>query len=73
VELGPIERELATVSPFHPRIEVSALREDDLLAPNPLRRLLQRTGWWLDRYDDGPNRFLATAERVPGPLQSQDA
>jgi predicted NBD/HSP70 family sugar kinase len=29
--LEPIERELATVSPFHPRIEVSALREDATL------------------------------------------
>ena len=27
------------------------LREDDLLAPEPLRRLLQRTGWWLTRHD----------------------
>jgi hypothetical protein len=40
------------------------LREDDLLAPDPLRRLLQRTGWWLARHDDGPDRFLAVAERV---------
>jgi hypothetical protein len=40
------------------------LRDDDLLAPGPLRRLLDRTGWWLDRYDDGPNRFLAIAERT---------
>jgi SAM-dependent methyltransferase len=30
-------------------------------------RLLDRTGWWLDRYDDGPDRFLAVAERTsPG-------
>ena len=34
------------------------LREDDLLAPDPLRRLLQWTGWWLARHDDGPDRFL---------------
>jgi SAM-dependent methyltransferase len=40
------------------------LREDDLLAPDPLRRLLQWTGWWLARHDDGPDRFLAVAERV---------
>jgi SAM-dependent methyltransferase len=56
---------------FHPsgRAALAArhgrrLREDDLLAPDPLRRLLQRTGWWLARYDDGPDRFLAVAERV---------
>jgi SAM-dependent methyltransferase len=56
---------------FHPsgRAALAArhgrhLREDDLLAPDPLRRLLQRTGWWLARYDDGPDRFLAVAERA---------
>jgi SAM-dependent methyltransferase len=56
---------------FHPsgRAALAArhgrrLREDDLLAPDPLRRRLQRTGWWLARYDDGPDRFLAVAERV---------
>jgi hypothetical protein len=56
---------------FHPsgRAALAArhgrlLREDDLLAPGPLRRLLQRTGWCLAGYDDGPGRFLAVAERV---------
>lgn len=56
---------------FHPsgRAALAArhgrrLREDDLLAPDPLRHRLQRTGWWLARYDDGPGRFLAVAERV---------
>jgi SAM-dependent methyltransferase len=56
---------------FHPsgRAALTArhgrhLRQDDLLAPDPLRRLLQRTGWWLARYDDGPDRFLAVAERA---------
>ncbi|MET0490635.1 MAG: methyltransferase domain-containing protein [Acidimicrobiales bacterium] len=56
---------------FHPsgRAALAArhgrrLREDDLLAPDPLRHRLQRTGWWLARYDDGPDRFLAVAERV---------
>jgi len=51
---------------FHPsgRAALAArhgrrLREDDLLAPDPLRDRLQRTGWWLARYDDGPDRFLA--------------
>ena len=39
-------------------------RDDDLLASDPLRRLLDRTGWWLARYDDGPDRFLTVAERV---------
>jgi predicted NBD/HSP70 family sugar kinase len=29
--LEPVERELATISPFHPRIEVSTLREDATL------------------------------------------
>jgi ubiquinone/menaquinone biosynthesis C-methylase UbiE len=58
---------------FHPsgRAAVAArhgrrLRDDDVLAPEPLRRRLQRTGWWLDRYEDGPDRFLAIAERVSG-------
>jgi hypothetical protein len=32
-------------------------------------RPLGRTGWWLDRYDDGPDRFIASAERVPGPIR----
>jgi SAM-dependent methyltransferase len=56
---------------FHPsgRAALAArhgrrLREDDLLAADPLRDRLQRTGWWLARYDDGPDRFLAVAERV---------
>ena len=56
---------------FHPsgRAALAArhgrrLREDDLLARDPLRHRLQRTGWWLARYDDRPGRFLAVAERV---------
>jgi SAM-dependent methyltransferase len=60
---------------FHPggRAALAArhgrrLREDDLLAPDPLSRLLQRTGWRLARHDDGPDRFLAVAERFsPSP------
>jgi hypothetical protein len=40
------------------------LREDDLLAPDPLRQLLQQSGWRLTRYDDGPDRLLAVAHRV---------
>jgi SAM-dependent methyltransferase len=58
---------------FHPsgRTALAArhgrrLREDDLLAADPLRRLLDRTGWRLARYDDDPDHFLAIADRVPG-------
>jgi hypothetical protein len=56
---------------FHPggRAALAArhcrrLRVDDLLAPGPLRRLLDRTGWRPTRHDDGPDRFLAVAERT---------
>ena len=56
---------------FHPsgRAALAArhgrrLRDDDLLAPGPLDRLLQGTGWWLAGYDDGPDRFLAVADRI---------
>jgi SAM-dependent methyltransferase len=65
---------------FHPsgRAALAArhgrrLRDDDVLAPDRLGRLLDRTGWWLARYDDGPDRFLAIAERVTGPIPSKDA
>jgi SAM-dependent methyltransferase len=61
---------------FHPsgRAALAArhgrrLRQDDLLAPDPLRRLLDRTGWSLARYDDGHDHFLAIAGRVPGPIR----
>jgi SAM-dependent methyltransferase len=37
--------------------------------PDPLRRLLDRTGWSLARYDDGHDHFLAIAGRVPGPIR----
>ena len=40
------------------------LRDDDLLAPGPLDRLLQSSGWSLAGYDDGPDRFLAQADRA---------
>ncbi len=40
------------------------LRDDDLLAPGPLDRLLQGSGWSLAGYDDGPDRFLAQADRI---------
>ncbi|HVD27154.1 MAG TPA: hypothetical protein VNC79_01470 [Mycobacteriales bacterium] len=59
---------------FHPsgRAALAArqgrrLRDDDTLAHANLRRLLERTGWRLDRYDDAPDRFLAVAERTPRP------
>jgi ubiquinone/menaquinone biosynthesis C-methylase UbiE len=75
-ELARVVRPGGRLVLFHPsgRAALAArhgrrLREDDQLAPNPLRRLLDRTGWWLDRYDDGPDHFLATAERVPGPIR----
>ena len=55
---------------FHPsgRAALAArhgrlLPGNDLLAPDPLHRL-RRTGWWLARYGDGPDRFVAVAERV---------
>jgi SAM-dependent methyltransferase len=70
-ELARVVRPGGRLVLFHPsgRAALAArhgrhLREDDLLAPDPLRRLLQRTGWCLARYDDGPDRFLAVAERV---------
>jgi SAM-dependent methyltransferase len=56
---------------FHPsgRAALAArqgrrLRDDDTLAHPNLHRLLERTGWRLDRYDDAPDRFLAVAERT---------
>jgi SAM-dependent methyltransferase len=59
---------------FHPsgRAALAArqgrrLRDDDQLAHANLQPLLERTGWRLDRYDDAADRFLAVAERAPGP------
>jgi len=70
-ELARVIRPSGRLALFHPsgRAALAArqgrrLHEDDLLAPAPLRRLLEQSGWRLDRYDDGPNRFLAIAERV---------
>jgi SAM-dependent methyltransferase len=70
-ELARVIRPGGRLVLFHPsgRVALAArqgrrLRDTDLLAPSPLRRLLHHTGWQLDRYDDGPDRFLAIAERV---------
>jgi SAM-dependent methyltransferase len=73
-ELARVTRPGGRLALFHPsgRAALAArqgrrLREDDTLAHATLRRLLERTGWRLDRYDDGPDRFLAVAGRTPGP------
>ena len=50
-------------STFQPQLQLAA-QDDDLLASDPLRRLLSRTGWSLAGYADGAGRFLAVAERV---------
>jgi SAM-dependent methyltransferase len=70
-ELARVIRPGGRLVLFHPsgRVALAArqgrrLRDTDLLAPSPLRRLLHHTGWQLDRYDDGPDRFLAIAGRV---------
>jgi SAM-dependent methyltransferase len=73
-ELARVTRPGGRLALFHPsgRAALAArqgrrLREDDTLAQANLRRLLERTGWRLDRYDDRPDRFLAVAERTPPP------
>lgn len=55
---------------FHPisRAALAArkgrtLGPDDVLAEDPLRERLARTGWGLDRYDDADDRFYARALR----------
>lgn len=55
---------------FHPvsRAALAARRgrtlgPDDVLAEEPLRARLTRTGWVLDRYDDADDRFYARALR----------
>jgi SAM-dependent methyltransferase len=57
---------------FHPsgRAALAArhgrrVRDDDPLAEPSLRAVLARTGWRLERYHDGPDRFLALAVRDP--------
>jgi SAM-dependent methyltransferase len=76
-EVEPVLRELARVTAaggrlalFHPsgRAALAArhgrvLRADEPLAEAPLRAVLARTGWTLDRYDDAVGRFFARATR----------
>ena len=50
--------------PPWPPATAGARATTDLLAPGPLRHQLQRAGWRPARYDDGPDRFLAVAERI---------
>jgi SAM-dependent methyltransferase len=73
-ELARVTRAGGRLGLFHPsgRAALAArqgrrLRDDDQLAHANLRPLLERTGWRLDRYDDAADRFLAIAERTPGP------
>jgi SAM-dependent methyltransferase len=70
-ELARVARPGGRLALFHPsgRAALAArhgrrLRDTDPLAPGTLRRLLERAGWLLDRYEDGPDRFLATAVRT---------
>jgi SAM-dependent methyltransferase len=74
-ELARVTRPGGRLGLFHPsgRAALAArqgrrLRDDDTLAQATLHRLLERTGWRLDRYDDAPDRFLAVAERIEGVL-----
>jgi RimJ/RimL family protein N-acetyltransferase len=69
-DLARVVRPGGQLALFHPsgRAALAARqgrlpRDDDLLAPGPLDRLLRACGWSLASYDDGPGRFLALAER----------
>jgi SAM-dependent methyltransferase len=71
VELARVVRPGGRLCLFHPsgRVALAArhgrqVRDNDLLAERTLRRLLDQTGWLLDRYDDPPDRFLAIATRT---------
>jgi SAM-dependent methyltransferase len=73
-ELARVTRPGGRLALFHPSGRAALAtrqgrrpREDDTLAHANLRRLLERTGWRLDRYDDGPDRFLAVGSRTPRP------
>jgi SAM-dependent methyltransferase len=70
-ELARVVRPGGRLVLFHPsgRAALAArhgrkIRDTDLLGHASLRRLLERTGWRLDRYDDGPERFLTIATRA---------
>jgi SAM-dependent methyltransferase len=70
-ELARVTRPGGRLGLFHPsgRAALAArhgrrLRDTDTLARPTLARLLERGGWLLDRYEDGPDRFLATAVRT---------
>ncbi|WP_326557491.1 class I SAM-dependent methyltransferase [Micromonospora sp. NBC_01796] len=69
-ELARITRPGGRLVLFHPsgRAALAArhgrpLRPDEPLAEAPLRRSTGLTGWHLNRYDDPPHRFFATATR----------
>jgi SAM-dependent methyltransferase len=70
-ELARVTRPGGRLGLFHPS-GLAALaarhgrrvRDTNPLAHPTLHRLLEHTGWLLDRYDDGPGRFLATATRT---------
>ncbi|GAB3860812.1 hypothetical protein GCM10027610_102370 [Dactylosporangium cerinum] len=69
-ELARVTRAGGRLVLFHPtgRAALAArhgrvLRPDEPLAEGPLTAAAARAGWRLVRYDDGPDRFLALADR----------
>lgn len=71
-ELARVTRPGGRLVLFHPtgRAALAArhgrvLHPDDPLAEGPLTASTARTGWRLTTYDDGPDRFLALADRTP--------
>ena len=76
-ELARVTRHGGRLIIFHPsgRAAIAArhgrtLRDDEPLAPNQLRQLLDGSGWSLVRYDDPPHRFYALAQRLGVATQS---
>jgi SAM-dependent methyltransferase len=70
-ELARVTRAGGRLVLFHPtgRAALAArhgrvLRSDEPLAEGPLTAAAARSGWRLVRYDDGPDRFLALADRA---------
>jgi SAM-dependent methyltransferase len=70
-EFARVTRVSGTLTLFHPltRQALAArrgrvLREDDPLLEVALRAALDRTGWKLERYDDGVDRFYVRARRA---------